>query len=859
RLRRRDADRPLLDRLHGGRRRGAALLRLHGAVRLLDAAARSGREPADPARRLGPRRPLVVPADRLLARAPDGGRGREEGVRDQRDRRRHVRARALPADPAHRLAELRGRLLAVDSRQLGDQPDRARAARRRGRQVGPAAAAHVASGRDGGPDTGQRPDPRRDDGHRGRLPDRPHRLAVRAGAEGARARGRARRDHDRDGRTDRARTGRHQARDRLLDDVADRLHVPRGRARRLPERDVPPDDARLLQGAAVHGRRPRHPRPRGRAGHAQDGRPQPAAAVHVRLLRDRGALAVGHPAVLGLLLEGLDPRRRARPRLVRRAALGRRHGRHLPDRPLRLPDAVHRLLGRAVGVRARAPDRAQALQRGPALDDLDRGRPGGAGRDRRLPAVRRHLDADHELARPGRAAPGRGEWDAGGGLVGPRRPPRCGRHRRRLVHLRLAQGGRAADRLGAEPARAQVLLRRGLRLRVLPTGGLSGDRPHALGRAAARLRLGTRARAGRRPGRARHGPPADRARPHLRASDRRQPRRPHRRLAGGAPVTTALIFLPVAGALLVMVLPLRPFAVGATALLVALAEVALWIDTVARFDFSKPGLQLEQQQSWFSDLNVSYHVGFYGFSLWLVGLTSVVLAAAVGYAFWAGRERPRAYYSLMLLLTGALVGVFVAQDLLLFYVFWEAMLVPLYFLVGVWGGAGRLRATLLFVIYTMAGSLLMLAAIIALGLSQGTFDLVHSGTSSSDWIFLGFVAAFAVKAPLFPFHAWLPETYRESSPEVAAVLSGVVSKAAAYGFLRIAIAKFPGPVSDFRTPILVLAAVGLIYGSLLAFRAPDLRGVIAYSSLAQMGLITLGLFAVNGLGLTGAVLQMVNH
>jgi NADH-quinone oxidoreductase subunit M len=324
-------------------------------------------------------------------------------------------------------------------------------------------------------------------------------------------------------------------------------------------------------------------------------------------------------------------------------------------------------------------------------------------------------------------------------------------------------------------------------------------------------------------------------------------------------MTTALIFLPVAGALVVWLLPLRPFAVAATAFLVALAEVALWIDTVARFDFSKPGIQLEQQQSWFSDLHVSYHVGFYGFSLWLVGMSVVVLAAATGYAFWAGRERPRAYYGLMLLLTGAIVGVFVAQDLLLFYVFWEAMLVPLYFLVGVWGGPGRLRATLLFVIYTMAGSLLMLASIIVLGLSQGTFDLVHSGTNGSDWIFLGFAAAFAVKAPIWPLHAWLPETYRESSAEVSAVLSGVVSKAAAYGFLRIAIAKFPGPTSDFRTPILVLAACGLVYGSLLAFRAPDLRGVIAYSSLAQMGLITLGLFAVNPLGLNGAVLQMVNH
>jgi NADH-quinone oxidoreductase subunit M len=324
-------------------------------------------------------------------------------------------------------------------------------------------------------------------------------------------------------------------------------------------------------------------------------------------------------------------------------------------------------------------------------------------------------------------------------------------------------------------------------------------------------------------------------------------------------LTTSLILLPAAGALVLWILPLPPFAVGSTALLVALAEVALWIDSLARFDFSEPGLQLDQRQSWFSDLNVSYHVGFYGFSLWLVGLTVVVLAAAIGYAFWAGRERPRAYYGLMLLLTGAIVGVFVAQDLLLFYVFWEAMLIPLYVLVGVWGGAGRLRATLMFVIYTMAGSLLMLASIIVLGLSQGSFDLVGSGSNGSDWIFLGFVAAFAVKAPLFPLHGWLPEAYRESSPEVAAVLSGVVSKAAAYGFLRIAIAKFPGPVSDLRTPILVLAACGLLYGSVLAFRAPDLRGVIAYSSLAQLGLITLGLFAVNDLGLNGAVLQMVNH
>jgi NADH-quinone oxidoreductase subunit M len=323
-------------------------------------------------------------------------------------------------------------------------------------------------------------------------------------------------------------------------------------------------------------------------------------------------------------------------------------------------------------------------------------------------------------------------------------------------------------------------------------------------------------------------------------------------------LTTILIFLPVAAGIVLFVLPLDEYASASLALLVSLVEVGFWIDGVARFDFSK-GLQFEQQASWFSDLNVSYHVGLYGFSLWLVGLTTVVLTAAIGYAFLAGRERPRAYYGLMLILTGAIVGVFCAQDLLLFYVMFEAMLIPLYVLVGVWGGAGRIGATFKFVAFTMAGSLLMLVSVIVLGLSQGTFDLVDSPTSSSNWIFLGFAAAFAVKAPLFPFHGWLPDTYREASPEVAGVLSGVVSKAAAYGFLRIAIAKFPGPTHDFRTPLLVLGAAGLVYGSILAFRAPDVRGVIAYSSLAQMGLITLGLFAANDLGFNGAVLQMVNH
>jgi NADH-quinone oxidoreductase subunit M len=325
-------------------------------------------------------------------------------------------------------------------------------------------------------------------------------------------------------------------------------------------------------------------------------------------------------------------------------------------------------------------------------------------------------------------------------------------------------------------------------------------------------------------------------------------------------VTTALIVLPLAAALVVWLLPLPGRAAGALALLAALAELVLFAVAVGRFDFDQGlQLQLRDQQSWFSDLGVSYDVGFYGFSLFLAGLTVVVCTIAIAYALWAGGDRGRAYHGLLLFLTGSIVGVFTAQDLLVFYVFFEAMLIPIYVLIGVWGGPRRLRATATFVIYTMAGSLLMLASIIVFGLSQDTFSLVDSGVSSNDWVFLGFLVAFAVKAPIFPFHGWLVDAYRESPPEVAAILSGVVSKAAVYGLLRIVITKFPEPVEQYQSTILAFATVGLIYASVLAFRAPDIRSVTAYSSMAQMGLITIGLFSLNELGVPGAIVQSVAH
>jgi NADH-quinone oxidoreductase subunit M len=324
-------------------------------------------------------------------------------------------------------------------------------------------------------------------------------------------------------------------------------------------------------------------------------------------------------------------------------------------------------------------------------------------------------------------------------------------------------------------------------------------------------------------------------------------------------ITTVLIWLPIAAALAVWILPLSRYATGSLAVLVSLAEVGIWIEQAARFDFSRTGLQFEERGGWIPDLHVSYHVGVYGFSLWLVGLAVVCMAAAISYGFWVGRDRSRAYFGLMLFLTGTIVGAFTAQDLLLFYAFFEGMLIPLYILLGVWGGAGRLGATVKLLIYTMAGSLLMLAALIAYGLHVGTFDLVDGPTSISRWIFLGFMFAFAIKAPFFPFHGWLPDSYREAPPEVTAILSGVIAKVGTYGMLRIAITKFPEPRSYYRTLILALAATALVYGSILAFRSPDFRGVVAYSSMAQSGLIGLGLFSGVGLGIDGAVLQMVAH
>jgi NADH-quinone oxidoreductase subunit M len=326
----------------------------------------------------------------------------------------------------------------------------------------------------------------------------------------------------------------------------------------------------------------------------------------------------------------------------------------------------------------------------------------------------------------------------------------------------------------------------------------------------------------------------------------------------GSWTSTLLWLVPLGGALLVLIVPMGERVRGASALLATLVTAVLAL--AAGFEFSPSGgTQFAQSHAWVRDIGLTYHVGMDGLSLVLVVLTAVCMPCALGFGLWARRPNLRTYAALMLFLEAAVVLLLVARDLALFYVGFEAMIVPLALLIAVWGGPNRARATIRFVIYTLVGSLLMLVGVITLGVRAGTFDLAGIGTSDSRWLFLAFMAAFAIKAPLYPFHGWVPGAYREAPPEVSGLLSGVVSKAGAYGMLRFALPLFPGPAHDLRRWFVAIAVIGLLWCSLVAFRQPDSRGVIAYSSISQMSLIGLGIFVMNDIGATGATFQMVNH
>ena len=329
-----------------------------------------------------------------------------------------------------------------------------------------------------------------------------------------------------------------------------------------------------------------------------------------------------------------------------------------------------------------------------------------------------------------------------------------------------------------------------------------------------------------------------------------------------------LLWLPLAVGLLCFLVPAR--GVRGVPVVGALAALVLAIVLVAGFDPDTPGMQHAVDEEWIPDLGVRYQLGVDGISIFLVLLTALLWAAATTYSAFRTPDRARTYFFMLGLAETGVLGAFLSQDLLLFVLFFDLMLIPFYFLIGAWGGRDRIAATTKMVVYTLVGSLLMLVGAIATAIlvEDSTGELSFSladlqanvlGEGSQDWIFWFFAAAFLVKMPAFLVHGWMPDAYRAAPIPVVAVLSGVLSKVGAYGFLRVVLPTYPDATLQFQDFLLVIAVAGILYGGAMAFTQTNVRLVAGFSSLAQLGFITLGIFSLRSEGADGAVLQMVNH
>ncbi len=327
-----------------------------------------------------------------------------------------------------------------------------------------------------------------------------------------------------------------------------------------------------------------------------------------------------------------------------------------------------------------------------------------------------------------------------------------------------------------------------------------------------------------------------------------------------------LVAIPVIGAVVVALTGRERETLQKTlGLAVSGGVFALSLRLVSRFA-DVPGMQFVERHRWIAAWGIGYHVGIDGLSLWLVILTTTLTPLALLGSWRSVPARVREFVVFMLLLEAGMVGVFVALDLFLFYVFWEAMLVPMYFLIGIWGHERRIYAALKFFLYTFAGSVLMLVAFLVLYEKAGasSFDIAALAAQPLDpqaqvWLFLACALAFAIKVPIWPFHTWLPDAHVEAPTAGSVILAGVLLKMGGYGFLRIAIPLFPHAAMRFAPLVAVLAVVGIIYGALVSLVQPDLKKLVAYSSVSHLGFVMLGIAAFTTTGLVGSVYQMLNH
>ena len=339
------------------------------------------------------------------------------------------------------------------------------------------------------------------------------------------------------------------------------------------------------------------------------------------------------------------------------------------------------------------------------------------------------------------------------------------------------------------------------------------------------------------------------------------------------PWLTVLVAIPAVGALLTALVPkgrsvlAKQVALGISTLVLVLGLIYS-LQPVFGYDLGAA----EEVYDWVPTAGVSWALGANGIQIALIALT-VVITPIVALAMWHEAEEegrdPKAFFALLLLTEAMVIGAFAAQDLLLFYVLFEAMLIPLYFMIGMYGGPQRRYAAVKFLIYNLAGGLIMLAAVIgvyveSLRAGEGTFAIAELAAldipeSTQNWLFVGFMVAFAIKAPLWPFHTWLPDAAAEATPSNAAFLSGVVDKVGTYGMIALAVPLFPAAASNFAPVIVVLAVISIVYGALLAIGQTDLKRLIAYTSISHFGFIVLGIFAFSNTAAVGATFYMVNH
>ena len=343
------------------------------------------------------------------------------------------------------------------------------------------------------------------------------------------------------------------------------------------------------------------------------------------------------------------------------------------------------------------------------------------------------------------------------------------------------------------------------------------------------------------------------------------------------PILSLITFLPLLGAVLIAVVPSGDVRlIRLTALATALAAWVLSLGLLVAFALGSAGFQFKEAADWIPSFGIQYKLGVDGLSVLMVALTTTLTWISILASFDPIKVRVNEYMISCLVLEIGMIGVFVAMDLFLFYIFWELVLVPMYLIIGIWGGANRIYATMKFVLYTLVGSLLMLVAILATAFTYqsatgswaGSFDyeklrtFASAGSFGHEFQILAFLAlflAFAIKVPMFPFHTWLPDAHTEAPTAGSVILAGVLLKLGAYGLIRFAVPLYPFAAHTFAWPIIVLSVIAIVYGAIVSIVQPDLKRLIAYSSVSHMGFVTLGIFVFTATALQGAVLQMISH